>query len=535
MVVKIMKRLALGLAVMCCVCFSPEAAESAVFAAAGKSVALTIPSAEMAPSTGSTLAVASSATVSSADSIKVVLDGVELQFDVQPMLVNDRTMVPMRAIFEALGAGVFWDDANNIVTAIKVPDVIKAQIGYEYIQINNDIVKMDVAPVEVNGRTLVPARFISEALGCDVKWDDLNNTVLITSGAGAGAKSYELAEKLLINRAKIIRLGHIAHYNGQVYAAEYLCMPGWNPVKCNYVGAFAIHNDKIYRTDGNGTGDESTNMYSTSLDGSDEVFIDIVENWGGGTYIIGDRLVYTGFDDDGETYMGLRIFDTNTAEKVDLPIYGKVISFDDEYLYLLVDENEAAIGETTVKEYWRARWDGSLVEKANDLNGIPVRYFDSYNSSGGGNDVGGGGGGGEDLYFLVRGHEPYAFSAGFYDDGVIGVLIVAIDGLEWKLYNILASNNDDRVNDSVFIYDGWVYYYKGPIIYKRNLYDGPISKVSSMHPDIQLEIASFIDIIDGYIYMRGYTGDESGPNMALFRIPVNGGTMERTEMMWYES
>ena len=458
--------------------------------------------------------------------IKVVLDGVELQFDVQPMLINDRTMVPMRVIFEALGATVNWDGTNSIVTAIKGADVIKTAIGYKYMHINEYNIEMDVAPVEVNGRTLVPARFISEALGCDVKWDDQNNTVRITSSNDD--RPYALAKKLLENRAKIINLGQIAHYNDQIYAAEYLCMPGWKPIESNYIGAFALLNDKIYRTDGYGTGDPSTNLYSTSLDGSNEVFIDTVENWGDYTYIIGDKLIYVTFESDGETIAGMRIFDTATSKKVNLPIYGRVISFDDEYLYLLVAE-ETDFGETAVTEFWRAKWDGSLIEKTNVLNGISTRYFNSDSPS---RDS-------ENLYFLVRGHENYgSYSgdySGFYDDGVMGISIVSIDGLKWKGYFELATNNDARASDAVLINNGWVYYIRGSAIYKTNLSDGSSSKLSDMHPAIQWEIASFIDVIDGYIYMRGYTGGESGPNMTLFRIPVNGGTMERTEKTWYES
>ena len=482
MMMIMMKRLALTLVVVLCVCF----ALAAVAAAEAQ-----------AP-------------------IKVVLDGVELVFDVQPVIISDRTMVPMRAIFEALGADVYWDDTNSIVTALKGPDAIKAAIGDEFIHINNDSIKMDVAPVVIDSRTLVPARFISEALGCDVKWDELSNTVLITSVSDD--LSYGITEKLLQNSAKITRLGHITHYNGQVYAADYLCMPEWNPIESSYIGAFAIHNDTIYRTEGSGTGDESTRMFSSSLDGSNENYLDLAENWGSGTCIIGDKLIYTRFSSDGETVLGLRIYDTDTSEKVDLPLYGRIISYDDDYLYMIASD------ETYSNEYMRVKWDGSQIEKASNLEGISTQYFDSYRP---GFDS-------DYLYYIVRGNATSIYG-GFYDDGVVGITIISTEGLKWRRYLQLAENNNERVHDSVFISNGWVYFNDETAIYRMNIEGGARSKVCDFHPDIQLSYIGYVDNIDGYLYMQGYTGHEDIHNMALFRAPVGGGTMEHTGKTWFES
>jgi hypothetical protein len=78
------------------------------------------------------------------------------------MIINDRTMVPMRVIFEALGADVQWDDKSKTVTAIKDDVIVKTTIGQKKIYINGVAKEMDVAPVIIDGRTLVPIRGVFE-------------------------------------------------------------------------------------------------------------------------------------------------------------------------------------------------------------------------------------------------------------------------------------------------------------------------------------------------------------------------------------
>ncbi len=122
------------------------------------------------------------------DAVKVMINNQLEIFDVEPQLINDRTMVPMRKIFEDVGAVVEWDDATQTVTATrKVSDnygidttTVKLTIGSNKITINGVEQEMDIAPVVINGRTLVPVRFISEALGAKVDWIDEKQLVKIT-------------------------------------------------------------------------------------------------------------------------------------------------------------------------------------------------------------------------------------------------------------------------------------------------------------------------------------------------------------------
>ncbi|MBQ7097300.1 MAG: copper amine oxidase N-terminal domain-containing protein [Clostridia bacterium] len=113
--------------------------------------------------------------------IKVVLDGAQLTFDVQPQLINDRTMVPMRKIFESMGAEVYWDGATSTVSASDGNTSVVMQINNNVIKVNDSNYTLDVPPVIVDGRTLVPVRAVAESFDADVQWIGETKTVEITS------------------------------------------------------------------------------------------------------------------------------------------------------------------------------------------------------------------------------------------------------------------------------------------------------------------------------------------------------------------
>ncbi|MCL2198277.1 MAG: copper amine oxidase N-terminal domain-containing protein [Defluviitaleaceae bacterium] len=113
--------------------------------------------------------------------IAVAIDGQHLQFDVPPTIIDGRTMVPMRVIFEALGAEIYWNEATQTITATAQNLVITTSIGVTTIYVNGMRIGMDVAPIIIGGRTLVPVRFVSEAFGADVNWIGEHNLVMICS------------------------------------------------------------------------------------------------------------------------------------------------------------------------------------------------------------------------------------------------------------------------------------------------------------------------------------------------------------------
>lgn len=103
--------------------------------------------------------------------IEVRVDGEVLKTDVPPSIVDGRTMVPMRVIFEKLGAAISWDPVAQKVTAEKDGINLELVIGATTAKLNGSDINLDVPAVISEGRTLVPLRFISESLGLTVDWD----------------------------------------------------------------------------------------------------------------------------------------------------------------------------------------------------------------------------------------------------------------------------------------------------------------------------------------------------------------------------
>ncbi|RIX50890.1 copper amine oxidase N-terminal domain-containing protein [Paenibacillus nanensis] len=122
--------------------------------------------------------------VSAAFPLRVVVNGERVNFpDAQPYIdENDRTMVPVRFVSEALGADVKWEDKTKKVTITKGSIKAILQIGKKSIDVNGKAQNMDTVAIKKEGRTFVPARFVSQALGADVEWDEAVTTVYITTG-----------------------------------------------------------------------------------------------------------------------------------------------------------------------------------------------------------------------------------------------------------------------------------------------------------------------------------------------------------------
>lgn len=115
------------------------------------------------------------------DIIKVIVDGKPVLFDVAPINKEGRNLVPLRAIFNALGAEVEWDGSTRTITGTKGETKIVLQLDSNQATINGAAKMLDVPATSYNGRTMVPARFIAESLGADVYWDGSTQTVVITT------------------------------------------------------------------------------------------------------------------------------------------------------------------------------------------------------------------------------------------------------------------------------------------------------------------------------------------------------------------
>lgn len=111
--------------------------------------------------------------------IKIVVNGKNISLDAPPVIVNDRTLVPVRAIFEALNANVLWEAHTRTVTAYGKGKTIKMVIDESYFTKDETTIPLDAPAQIINDRTMVPTRAVAEALDCDVSWDGATRTVYV--------------------------------------------------------------------------------------------------------------------------------------------------------------------------------------------------------------------------------------------------------------------------------------------------------------------------------------------------------------------
>ncbi|KJD41253.1 copper amine oxidase [Paenibacillus polymyxa] len=111
----------------------------------------------------------------------VFVDDRPLELTAQPLLLEGTTLVPMRQLFEAQGAVLSWNGASKTVTATKNDTTLTYRIGEVAATLNDKTLSLNVPGQIVEGNTMIPLRFVSEALGSTVKWDALTRTIRIAS------------------------------------------------------------------------------------------------------------------------------------------------------------------------------------------------------------------------------------------------------------------------------------------------------------------------------------------------------------------
>lgn len=111
--------------------------------------------------------------------IAVFSNGEQISFEQEPYIENDHTLVEMRAVFESLGANVDWNGEDKTVTAVKDDIKIQLQIDNNIMQVNSESVELETPARLVNDNTMVPIRAVSEAFGARVEWSaDLQRVVV---------------------------------------------------------------------------------------------------------------------------------------------------------------------------------------------------------------------------------------------------------------------------------------------------------------------------------------------------------------------
>lgn len=101
------------------------------------------------------------------------------EIDVAPCIIDEKVMLPFRAVFEALGAVISWDAETRTVFAVKNDVVFVLQIGQNVIYLNSEKVELDAPTVIVNDRTLISADAVSKAFGSNVEYNEEEATITI--------------------------------------------------------------------------------------------------------------------------------------------------------------------------------------------------------------------------------------------------------------------------------------------------------------------------------------------------------------------
>ena len=127
--------------------------------------------------------------------ISLQINGSEISAEVPPTIIDGRTMVPVRAIFEAVGANIDFDAETKTITARKGDTTVNMTVGANAVTVNNKEVQLDAPAVIVNGRTLAPARFVAETFGYTVQWDAENKIVKINGKESSTETTTETTTK----------------------------------------------------------------------------------------------------------------------------------------------------------------------------------------------------------------------------------------------------------------------------------------------------------------------------------------------------
>lgn len=127
--------------------------------------------------------------------IRVFVDDAPVIFsDQAPVIVEDRTLVPMRRIFEAMDATVTWSEPTQTITAVRNTDTVTMVIGNKEVKRNGQVVyTMDVPAQIMQDRTMVPIRAVAKAFDADIRWDGDNYIIYIASPKQATPASTENA------------------------------------------------------------------------------------------------------------------------------------------------------------------------------------------------------------------------------------------------------------------------------------------------------------------------------------------------------
>jgi N-acetylmuramoyl-L-alanine amidase len=158
-----------------------------------------------------------------ADSIQLYMNGKQLQTETAPRIVNDNLMVPLRVIAEELGAKIQWEGATRTVTVQRQETTIGLQIDNDIASVNESTTKLPIAPMIMDGNTMLPLRFVGENLGVSVTWDSMKQSVYLFRAEPQdvmAAESVQVLPPASASPGTAAAEGIIAKQNGPIDLSE---------------------------------------------------------------------------------------------------------------------------------------------------------------------------------------------------------------------------------------------------------------------------------------------------------------------------
>ena len=137
-----------------------------------------------------------SATAFAARPTVVKVGGEEIESDVAPQIINNRTFVPLRAIFEALDIAVDYDAATKTITAKGADKTFELTIGSNIVKVNGEEKQIDAPAIIKDNRTLVPLRACAESFGFEVDWNDKTRVAKVKKGVWLVSKLDDASEDI---------------------------------------------------------------------------------------------------------------------------------------------------------------------------------------------------------------------------------------------------------------------------------------------------------------------------------------------------
>ncbi|OEH92340.1 stalk domain-containing protein [Bacillus solimangrovi] len=336
------------------------------------------------------------------EKISVYFDGKELTFNQPPQVMNGNTMVPLRGIFEELGAEVKWDPEINTVKAYKNEDEVILKVGSTTAIVNGAEKVLDQPAVVANGSVLVPLRFISEALNKEVKWYSEENAVVI------GIDPVNFSRDIVTNEYgdtkpadfilsdgwhyyldddKLFRVrpeGHDREVVYEVKGYKMLIQDGWAYIQYydgvrrvkldgslsqhivqDHIYDFDISPEMLVYSDNNNESSATGNLYRTNLDGTDKRVL--TNNRAFEVNISGEWIIFEKVHHPGFEFHIYKIKNDGTEmQKLNTDVQGHLTIVAGDWIY------------SAHNELYRMKQDGTQFEWLTDYS-VKNPDYESYN------------------------------------------------------------------------------------------------------------------------------------------------------------